>query len=405
MIRIFLILLAAGWLGACIHIQPVKSIEEAEVYSSRKGHIVDVTPYMLKKLLAGKNNLKKTFVVEYSADWCKACQAMKPTLAKLAGKYKDKLTVGIYNISSHPDEIEIKQPSVLPKFAYFVPGHTVRFSTGAHRKAIKKVFADLPNLPEKFSLAKPDNDLKSYFFIGGATDITNFGKEAIYHLALMREKGIKHGSTGCYFNQPDFFQYYLDNADYNFLKDRASRCYPAEKRVILRDLNRAIKTVQGEIYIYITSHGDPPKKNIENCPVVGKPRVLLGTPEGCSEENYLTAQDLANALGRKKIGTKIYLVIQACYSGSFIDPLKDISGLTILTASRDDRTSFGCDSGESFTYFGGTYLKVIAGEKKYPRNWNWQKIHQDVSGQVDVLETRNRIPMKERSLPQLHLGK
>ena len=45
------------------------------------------------------------------------------------------------------------------------------------------------------------------------------------------------------------------------------------------------------------------------------------------------------------------IVVSACYSGGFIDPLKDEHTL-IMTASAANRTSFGCGNGSEATYFG-----------------------------------------------------
>ncbi|CAM9789697.1 unnamed protein product [Phaeothamnion confervicola] len=49
------------------------------------------------------------------------------------------------------------------------------------------------------------------------------------------------------------------------------------------------------------------------------------------------------------------LVISACYSGGFIEPLKDDNTL-IITASAADRRSFGCETGNEWTYFGEAYF-------------------------------------------------
>ncbi|HEV8094416.1 MAG TPA: C13 family peptidase [Burkholderiales bacterium] len=45
------------------------------------------------------------------------------------------------------------------------------------------------------------------------------------------------------------------------------------------------------------------------------------------------------------------IIVSACYSGGFIEPLKDDYTL-IITASAADRTSFGCGSESEATYFG-----------------------------------------------------
>jgi hypothetical protein len=57
------------------------------------------------------------------------------------------------------------------------------------------------------------------------------------------------------------------------------------------------------------------------------------------------------------------LVISACYSGSFIDALKDDHTL-IATAASKDRTSFGCGTESEFTYFGDAYINTALREDR-----------------------------------------
>jgi hypothetical protein len=66
--------------------------------------------------------------------------------------------------------------------------------------------------------------------------------------------------------------------------------------------------------------------------------------------NPLTPQLLRRMLDDSKIKWRI-IVVSACYSGGFIEPLKDEHTL-IMTASAADRTSFGCGSESEATYFG-----------------------------------------------------
>lgn len=49
------------------------------------------------------------------------------------------------------------------------------------------------------------------------------------------------------------------------------------------------------------------------------------------------------------------VVISACYSGGFVDALKDPDTL-VITAAAADRTSFGCSNEADFTYFGKAYF-------------------------------------------------
>jgi hypothetical protein len=65
--------------------------------------------------------------------------------------------------------------------------------------------------------------------------------------------------------------------------------------------------------------------------------------------------DLADALKTKPgIRWKV-LVVNACYSGGFVDALRDDSTM-VITSARADRTSFGCGSDSDITYFGKAFL-------------------------------------------------
>jgi len=64
---------------------------------------------------------------------------------------------------------------------------------------------------------------------------------------------------------------------------------------------------------------------------------------------------IARALNDAGIKWRV-LVISACYSGGFIEPLKDDNTL-IITASAADRKSFGCEGGREWTYFGEAYFR------------------------------------------------
>lgn len=64
----------------------------------------------------------------------------------------------------------------------------------------------------------------------------------------------------------------------------------------------------------------------------------------------LVAAELADAIRDAGIQWKV-VVISACFSGAFIDALKNDYSI-ILTASAPDRTSFGCSDDRDLTYFG-----------------------------------------------------
>ncbi|MNH11560.1 Peptidase C13 family protein [compost metagenome] len=108
------------------------------------------------------------------------------------------------------------------------------------------------------------------------------------------------------------------------------------------NLTRAARTLaersgpEDLVFIYLTSHGSH-----EHELVLDVPRLQLAD---------LPADALASALAPLKERDKV-IVISACYSGGYIDALKDNKTL-IMTASRADRVSFGCSEEADFTYFG-----------------------------------------------------
>jgi hypothetical protein len=90
------------------------------------------------------------------------------------------------------------------------------------------------------------------------------------------------------------------------------------------------------IFIYLTSHG-----SADHQLVLAQPRLAL---------EDLPAADLAELMRPLAERNKI-VVISACYSGGFIEPLKSPNTL-VITAARADRVSFGCSEESDFTYFG-----------------------------------------------------
>jgi hypothetical protein len=71
--------------------------------------------------------------------------------------------------------------------------------------------------------------------------------------------------------------------------------------------------------------------------------------------NQIAPEDLADALQTSPgIRWKV-IVVNACYSGGFVDALHDDSTM-VITSARSDRTSFGCGASSDITYFGKAFL-------------------------------------------------
>jgi len=90
------------------------------------------------------------------------------------------------------------------------------------------------------------------------------------------------------------------------------------------------------------------------------------------------------------------IVISACYSGGFIEPLIDENTL-IMTASDKDKNSFGCGHDGDYTYFGealfGKHLKLER---------NFSTAFYAAKKDIEARETEESI---NASMPQIRIGK
>ncbi len=126
--------------------------------------------------------------------------------------------------------------------------------------------------------------------------------------------------------------------------DTVSR-YPLANRHNLRDalasLGSHMDTEEDVLFLFMTSHGSKSHRFSVN---FGPIRL-----------DDLTPQQVRQALDDAGIHWRIILV-SSCYSGGFIEALKDPNTL-IITAAAPDRTSFGCGAESEFTDFGTAYFK------------------------------------------------
>jgi len=115
-------------------------------------------------------------------------------------------------------------------------------------------------------------------------------------------------------------------------------------------------------------------------------------------QNYMTLRDLPAAeLGRMLKESDIrwkVVVVSACYSGGFIDALKDERTL-LITAARHDRSSFGCSDEADFTYFGRAFFK-----EALPKSGSFQEAFAKADALVAEWEKKDQ-PKEPRSQPQM----
>jgi hypothetical protein len=113
----------------------------------------------------------------------------------------------------------------------------------------------------------------------------------------------------------------------------------------LARVGRAMNADEDLLVLYLTAHGDP--------------RHRLSAYQPPLALAPLTPTALARMLQDAGIKWRV-IVVSACYSGGFIEPLRDDNSL-IITAAASDRASFGCEAGRDFTYFGRAFVREALG--------------------------------------------
>ena len=107
-------------------------------------------------------------------------------------------------------------------------------------------------------------------------------------------------------------------------------------RFTLERLGQVMNPEEDVLVLFLTSHGTRSAK-------------LAVFQKGWALQD-LSASALADALRSSGIKWKV-VIISACYSGSFVDQLKD-AHTVVVTAASADRQSFGCRDNRDLTYYG-----------------------------------------------------
>ena len=147
----------------------------------------------------------------------------------------------------------------------------------------------------------------------------------------------------------------------------------------LKQLAGRMNPDQDVLVLTLTSHGSREGLEVSN----GKlPLVQLGPTE------------LRQALDESGIKWRV-IVVSACYSGVFLEPLQTDTTL-IATASDADHTSFGCADDRDLTYFGEAFLK-----DSIPTTASLEAAFKKAADLIQHRETAEKL---EHSNPQLFVG-
>jgi len=151
-------------------------------------------------------------------------------------------------------------------------------------------------------------------------------------------------------------------------------------QLALNYLGEQMDVEEDVLMLYLTSHGSSEHQlSVEMWPL---------------PLNDITPQDLRQQLDESGVRWRI-IMVSACYSGGFIEPLQDAHTL-IVTASAADKSSFGCSDANEYTYFGEALFKDMPeGEYQFLTHINEALV---------AIAEREADEELEPSLPQLYVG-
>lgn len=148
----------------------------------------------------------------------------------------------------------------------------------------------------------------------------------------------------------------------------------------LEGLGKVMQPDQDILLLYLTSHGSE-----DHSLLVDMDPLPL---------DQLGASDLAGILSMHPFKWKV-VVVNACYSGGFVPPLRG-PGTLVLTAARSDRSSFGCGSDSDITYFGKAWLVDALN-----RTPDFIEAFKQASGEISQWEQKDKLTPSE---PQIDIG-
>jgi peptidase C13-like protein len=128
--------------------------------------------------------------------------------------------------------------------------------------------------------------------------------------------------------------------------------------------------------IHMTSHGSPQGFYLRNAPPI--------TPQILNRILDLSCSDKPTVV-----------LISACYSGIFVGPAMQKKNRIILTAARQDRTSFGCSAENQYTYWDSCLIDSL------PTTESWKSLYGSIERCVQTKESQGHF---KPSFPQAYFG-
>ncbi|WP_239027938.1 C13 family peptidase [Geomonas subterranea] len=148
------------------------------------------------------------------------------------------------------------------------------------------------------------------------------------------------------------------------------------------------------LFLYLSSHGSRDQElEVSNPPL---------------ELKQVTPESLRRMLQKAGIRYKV-VVVSACFSGGFVQPLQD-DGSLIITAADATHESFGCGFGENYTWFGeafvgdalrGTFSFTEAFEKSRDTVRKWEEERGETPSNPQIWAGKEIWPVLKRLQKEL----
>jgi len=133
---------------------------------------------------------------------------------------------------------------------------------------------------------------------------------------------------------------------------------------------------QDACLVHMTSHGSPAGFYLRNA-------------------SPLSPQTLSKILDASCGERPTVVLVSACYSGVFVGPSMQRKNRIILTAARQDRTSFGCGTENEYTYWDSCLIDSL------PKAESWKSLYGTIQQCVQTKESQGHF---RPSLPQAYFG-
>ncbi len=151
-------------------------------------------------------------------------------------------------------------------------------------------------------------------------------------------------------------------------------------RLVLNSIGQSMDRDEDVLMLYLTSHGSMKSE--------------LAVDFWPLPLNDISPVTLRQMLDEAGIKWRV-IVVSACYSGGFIDVLRD-EQTVIATAAAKDRQSFGCSNENDFTYYGEALFRNALRRG--------QPLVEALRQARESIHAREKREKLAHSLPQLHVG-